>query len=138
MSNFQLNVGEVLGFKYQSFISKQKALAISNPEKYYKERDQLDLEIKQGIATSIYDKLFHLLNAGTGITNAMSSGSPCYPPQKINDLVLDLVASLAGELADVVNIVFPDDFQKIADSRLVIKQKGESVNIGTSGTTPNV
>ena len=137
MANFQLEVGEVLGFKYQSFIGKQKALAISNPDKYYKERDLLDSEIKEGIATTIYTDLYTVLTKGSQ-KNAFSSGTPMYPPQKINDLVLDLVASLAEELADVVNLIYPDDFMKIADSRLVIKQKGEAINIGTSGVAPIV
>ena len=141
MSNFQLKVGEVLGFKYQSFIGKQKALAISNPDKYYKERNALDSDIKEGIATLIYDQLFIVLTSGLASASgtAVISNAPVnYPPQKINDLVLDLVASLAEELADIVNLVYPDDFMKIADSRLVIKQKGESVNIGTSGVAPTV
>ena len=68
----------------------------------------------------------------------MTNKEVAYPPQKINDVVLDLVASLAEELADIVNLVFPDDFMKIADSRLVIKQKGDSVNIGSSGVAPTV
>ena len=137
MSNFQLKVGEVLGFKYQSFIGKQKALAISNPDKYYKERNLLDSEIKEGIATKIYDDLYVVLTKGSSVS-AFTSGEPQYPPQKINDLVLDLVASLAEELADVVNLIYPDDFMKIADSKLVIKQKGEAINIGTSGVAPIV
>ena len=136
-TNFKLDVGEVLGFKYQSFIGKQKSLAISNPDKYYKERNALDQEIKEDLATKIYDDLFIVLTKGSQ-TNKFSSGEPMYPPQKINDLVLDLVASLAEELSDIVNLVFPDDFTRIADSRLVIKQKGESVNIGTSGVAPIV
>ena len=136
-TNFKLSVGEVLGFKYQSFIGKQKALAISNPDKYYKERNLLDSEIKEGIATKIYDDLYVVLTKGSSVS-AFTSGEPQYPPQKINDLVLDLVASLAEELADVVNLIYPDDFMKIADSRLVIKQKGEAINIGTSGVAPIV
>ena len=136
-TNFKLSVGEVLGFKYQSFIGKQKALAISNPDKYYKERNLLDSEIKEGIATKIYDDLYVVLTKGSSVS-AFTSGEPQYPPQKINDLVLDLVASLAEELADVVNLIYPDDFMKIADSKLVIKQKGEAINIGTSGVAPIV
>ena len=135
MSNFQLKVGEVLGFKYQRFISAQKALAISDPKTYYTQRDELDAEIKEGIATTIYDTLFVVLTKGASF---MTNKEVAYPPQKINDVVLDLVASLAEELADIVNLVYPDDFMKIADSRLVIKQKGDSVNIGSSGVAPTV
>ena len=135
MSNFQLKVGEVLGFKYQRFISAQKAMAISDPKTYYTQRDKLDSQIKEDIATKIYEDLFEVLTKGASF---MTNKDVQYPPQKINDVVLDLVASLAEELADIVNLVFPDDFMKIADSKLVIKQKGDAINIGTSGVAPTV
>ena len=135
MSNFQLKVGEVLGFKYQRFISAQKAMAISDPKTYYSQRDKLDSQIKEDIATKIYEDLFEVLTKGASF---MTNKDVQYPPQKINDVVLDLVASLAEELADIVNLVFPDDFMKIADSKLVIKQKGDAINIGTSGVAPTV
>ena len=134
MSNFKLEVGEVLGFKYQRFISAQKSMAISDPKQCYKERDALDQEIKEDVAKLIYEKLFTVLTKGS---SSMTNKEVQYPPQKINDVVLDLVASLAEELADIGNLVFPDDFTIIADSRLVIKQKGESTNIGTGGVIPN-
>ena len=135
MSNFQLKVGEVLGFKYQRFISAQKAIAISDPKTYYAERDKLDSQIKEDIATRIYEDLYVVLTNGASF---MTNKEVHYPPQKINDVVLDLVASLAEELSDIVNLVFPDDFMKIADSKLVIKQKGDAINIGTSGVAPTV
>jgi len=132
-ANFQLNTGDVLGFNYRNFISKQKGLAISKPDAYYKERNDTMDAVKVICVEETYKALFSLLTKGeykSGTTAVQISNKPVsYPPQKINDLLIEICSTLADSLEEVVELVFPSDFEKIADSRLLIKTKGESVSV---------
>jgi len=136
--NFQLNTGDVLGFNYRSFISSQKAIAISDPKTYYQQRNDLMQDLKVTIIEKMYENLFNVLTIGkppAGGKSSQLATKPCYPPQKINDLLINLCSDLAENLEEVVELVFPSDFEKIADSRLLIKTRGESVNVG-GGAAP--
>ncbi len=130
-ANFKVNTGDVLGFNYRNFISNQKAKAISKPEVYYTERNTLMDAVKVQVITNTYNTLFDLLTKGTNPTGITSSLTivPSYPPQKCNDILIDICSTLADSLEEVVDLIYPSDFEKIAESRLLIKTKGESVSV---------
>ena len=102
--NFKLNVGEVLGFEYQNFMSKQKSLAISNPDKFFTDRAKLSQALKVKLSTDLYDSLYGLLIKGSFGTYTMpAKQTPSYPPQKMNDVVISVVSELASALEDVLS-----------------------------------
>ena len=138
--NFKLDTSDVLGFNYRNWISKQKAKAISKPQQYFEDRDKLMNAIKNSCITSTYDTLFDVLNEGTvngGGTTYNMDGHPKFPPQKINDILINICTSLAEDLEEVVDIVFPSDFERIADSRLLLQTKAKVINVG-GATAPSV
>ena len=129
MSNFKLDVEQVMGFDYETFISHQKALAISNPKEFYTERNEVLKCLKIKIVKDIYKDLFDALSTGTiaGVSKAnfLTNGIlPHYPPQLINDEVLFICKGVSNHLNEIVNILYPDDYQKIADAKATINTKG--------------
>ena len=137
-STFELDPNDVLGFEFQNFIRKQKRQAINNPTLYDNECDLANSIIKQEITKKIFDVLKAFLTKGEAVTSGggsnlkLSQGPVNYPTQKIHQFVLDIVEDLAEDLDKIIQLVFPDTFGNIADSRLVIKQKGTGVDVATN------
>ena len=92
--------------------------------------------VQQEITKNIFKILKDFLTQGTATGSntvlKITNGPVNYPTQQIHKHVLDLVEDLAEDIDKIIQIVFPDNFGNIADSRLVIKQKGTVID-GTGG-----
>ncbi len=95
--------------------------------------------VKVTCITTTYETLFSLLTDGkvAGATPYELDKKPQYPPQKCNDVLINICSDLAESLEEIVDLVFPADFEKIADSRLLLNTRGNTVTVG-SGTVAAV
>jgi hypothetical protein len=127
----------VLGIKYQGFLNRQKATCLKDPESYVNQRDYLLEIITNNIIDALYTNLQLLLTTGKHPSILKAEyvpNNPQYPPQKINDVIMDVVGQLAEGLNQIVDILCPEAYLKYTDSKLNIQAHG--ANVGPSAATP--
>ena len=135
-NKFELDTDDVLGFAYSEYISNMRGMAIAQPAKYFQLRSDVMKTVKRDAVGSLYKSIFNILSKGTDLKGA-SIGAlgddpryiPHYPSQKINDFAIEVAASLADSLNKVVDILMPDDFEKLASQKLLIKGKSSAIDI---------
>ena len=133
---FRLDTDDILGFSYQEYINKQRGLAISNPSAYFTLRANVMKRVKRDAVGALYKTIFNALSLGQDAkeqpldsTNLGSSSSiPKYPSNLINDIAISISASLASSLDQVVDILLPNDFDKIATSKLTVKAGAKTID----------
>lgn len=127
MADQQINPNVYLGLEYNNYKSQVFAVALSAPTDYFKAKqvvnDTLKKNIIQGIYTTIYNALDELKDPdGDKILRTqpapLSTISPKYPNQKIQQLALDASASIEKIMDEVVEILFPSDYNEILATKL--------------------
>ena len=132
-NKFYVDVNNVLGFEYQSYISTITALALSKPDEYYKMRAETLAKVRNGIIQKIYATIFNVLHLGKdGDNNAIGTlgkGAyiPHYPGPKINDLTISLTSELSDNLEKVIDIILPQEFITLANKSLTLKGRASLV-----------
>lgn len=131
--NQKLSAIDTLGIKYRSFSSKVKSLALSKPSDFFNLRHHVQEQLEERLVTVIYEEIYQFLKYGKidkkdiKIANAAGTGSinlpaaPSVPPQKINSIALAMCSDIGKSLEEAINLVLPDDFNKIVDSGLSMK-----------------
>ncbi len=120
---------EVLGIKYQQFLNKQKAVCLKTPDVYVEQREKILVALTNSVIDKLYTDIKALLSTGamTGLDQTFHPKNCNYPPQKINDVIMNIVGQLAEGLNHVVDIVCPEDYLKYTDSKLNIQAKGTAI-----------
>ena len=54
---------------------------------------------------------------------------PKFPSHKINDFSISVAAQLGESLNKIIDILLPDDFTKLASSKLEIQGKASSIDV---------
>lgn len=130
---FELDSEIVLGFKYEAFISSVRSMALSNPSAYFELRKEVMKKVRSDAVGQLYKTFFNVLTEGKDFKGApigrLGSGDliPCYPPQKVNDLAISAANDMAAWIDKAVDILLPDDFEKLASSKLHLKGKSMTI-----------
>lgn len=128
---FKIDTNDVLGINYSAYKTKVYALALSEPSKYYKIREQVVAAIKNAAVKNIYEIIYGFLKdgvAGTGVSlESLIGAKPCYPSSKINEIALGAAESLDSIIEDTIKICLPANYDDIAQKKLT--QKGASIGI---------
>jgi hypothetical protein len=144
-NKFELDTEDVLGYGYQEYLSNIRGVAISQSSEYYKLRSALMRTIKRDAVKNLYTSIFQALSKGCDIngrpiqsdegngTVVLGRGSlvPMYPSQKVNDFAVEVSAMLGEHLNKIVDLLMPDEFEKIAAKKLQIKGAANSIDIST-------
>ena len=132
-ANFKLDTDDVLGFKYEAYVAQVRGLALSQPASYFELRREVMKTVRAQAVGDLYKTFFNVLHDGRSLTGAtigkLGSGDyiPCYPQQKINDLAISAANDMAGWIDKVVDIILPDDFEKLASAKLNLKGKAMTI-----------
>ena len=120
---------EVLGIKYQQFLNKQKATCLKDPQTYVNQRDAILVVLTNNVIDGMYKNIQLLLSTGAlpGLGAEHIQKGCNFPPQKVNDVIMNVVGQLAEGLNQIVDIVCPEDYLKYTDSKLNIQAKGAAV-----------
>ena len=128
-NKFFLEVDDLLGFKYQSYISTITSLSLSSPADYYALRKKVLDTVKVDCVKNMYSVLFSVLSSGKDKNGdpigKLGTGDfvPAYPSNKINDLCLTIANDLADHINRVVDIILPKSFDKLSEASLTLKGK---------------
>lgn len=136
-NKFQLDTNDVLGFAYQEYTAEIRALALATPAKYFTLRKEVLRSVKNDAVSNLYKTLFQVLSKGETL-NGNSIGSdiklggqnglhPNYPSQKINDFCIQVASDLADHINRAIDIILPDDFEKIASGKLNLKGRANVI-----------
>jgi transcription termination factor Rho len=134
-TNFRVNASQYLGLSYQEYCNDLYAMAISNPEAYFKMRKEVLKAVKQDAIGKMYDVFYDILVNGT-VNNAhvLNNGTddlePQYPEQKVSEIALSASNTLDNILNRVIELILPIDYKDIA-----LKRIGERAQSKTPTTT---
>ena len=134
-NQFKLDTNDVLGLNYQKYCEKIKSLALSKPSEYFDLRQEVLEKVKADAVGNLYNTLFAVLSEGKDLAGnpigklGTEKFVPCYPSQKINDFALGAATDMAEWINDAIDIILPDDFEKIAMGKLRLKGKGSSIEV---------
>lgn len=127
MSNFRVNVANVLGLDQQRVRAQLLALALSKPSEYFSLRQQVIDAITVGTVEQTYAQYWTILTEG--IPEIKLDGktfAPNLPEQQVNKFALK-VANAVREIAEeAVESILPMKYNDLAVSsaRGVLKAKG--------------
>ena len=137
---FQVDTNDVLGFSYGAYISSVTALSLSNPGQYHALRASVLKSVKTEAVKDLYNTIFNILNKGTTVEGqTITAGTglatlgqapyiPGYPSQKINDIALLIARDMSDHLDDVVDIILPHNFERLASAALSLKGRASVLN----------
>ena len=137
-NKFQLDTNDVLGFAYQEYVSSIRALALSKPAEYFKLRKEVLKEVKNEAVGQLYNTLFSVLSKGETLKKTKIGTPPYhlggtdglhpkYPSQKINDFCIQVASDLADHINRAIDIILPDDFEKLAAGKLNLKGRANVI-----------
>ena len=130
---FFLNTQNVLGFEYQEYVASVRALALSKPAEYFELRREVLKKVKTDAVSNLYKTLFNVLSTGTDINSrpigvlGTTHYKPHFPSQKINDFCIGVASDLADHINRAIDIILPDDFEKLASGKMSLKGRGNVI-----------
>ena len=145
-ANMKLTPEIITGLEYKKFKSQMYSLALGTPSRYYILREKVLESIETDLVKLIYNTFYmaltegktasgaeitvstaELTTAGITPTTPIKLKMPHYPTHLINNLSLDAVADMETHLQKIVDIIVPQDFDKISSSRMALSGKASSV-----------
>ena len=129
-TNFRVDTNDVLGFNYEAYIADVRAIALSDPSKYFALRKTVMEKVRRDAVGSIYTTFFNVLTAGTDVNDDAISGfdyKPCYPSDKVSLFAQKAAKHMTQFCNECVDIILPDNFEKLAERKLNIKGQANTI-----------
>lgn len=132
-NNFKVDTNDVLGLNFQEYVSNVRCLALASPAQYFELRRDVLRVVKRDAISALYETFYCVLSKGTDKNgNAIgklgtANYQPGYPSQKINNFSLEVSKVLADYIDTCIDIILPDDFEKISESKLSLKGRANVI-----------
>ena len=123
------NPQDILGLQFSQYKQKVYSLSITNPTEYFATREKMEEILKRVLVTNMYDVIYNLLRYGIINDNGtekqvcVSSASPFYPSNMVNDEATKISATLNSIIDDIIDIIHPSDYEALALDKMRIKAK---------------
>ena len=139
MSDFKIDTTNYLGLDHNTYKNKLLQISLTNASEYFKMRENVIRNVKNDAIKKMYEVFYKVMSDGKLISgkNAASRADnepnvgdidkvfkPAYPSQKITEFALGASKTLDAICEECIELIFPDDYRKIAESRLM--RKGEA------------
>ena len=133
-NQFFVPTDDVLGFEYQAYVAKVRSLALATPSEYFELRRVVLKQVKSDAVGSLYNTIFNVLTEGRdikgnpiGALGRSEEMRPHYPSQKVNDFAIEVCGVMADHLNRAIDLILPDDFQKLAEGKLNLKGRADTI-----------
>ena len=140
-SNMELQPEVLTGLNFKRWKNKMYSLALSSPKQYYALREAVLDKVQTQIVKDLYKIFYNALikgedkdgnpirfAGGDGI-QAVALGKPDYMPHICNNIAMEAVSDLESHINKIVDILVPQDLEKIASTKMTISGKAESINV---------
>ena len=123
------NPQDILGLQFSQYKQKVYSLSVTNPTEYFATREKMEEILKRVLVTNMYDVIYNLLRYGIINDNGtekqvcVSSASPFYPSNMVNDEATKISATLNSIIDDIIDIIHPSDYEALALDKMRIKAK---------------
>ena len=123
------NPQDILGLQFSQYKQKVYSLSVTNPTEYFTTREKMEEILKRVLVTNMYDVIYNLLrygiinDNGTETKVCVSSASPFYPSNMVNDEATKISATLNSIIDDIIDIIHPSDYEALALDKMRIKAK---------------
>ena len=135
--NQKIDPSQALAIKHRVYLANIKSKALQQPSIYFSMRMKVLEEIEQKMCERTYEMFYDLLKNGKLETKAISvvDGAtnftlppPEVPVQKINEIALQVANNISLALEDAINIILPENFDKIVESKMSLKSAGAHID----------
>ena len=129
-NTFNIDTGDYLGIKYESFKDEMLALALAEPSEYFKLRKAVLQRVKQQAVEDQFRIYYNLLTAGTSKEGAdiirdgagvkpetAAKFKPNYPKQLTSQFALGAAKTIDKIAEEAVEILLPKDYKSISQDR---------------------
>ena len=129
-NTFNIDTGDYLGIKYESFKDEMLALALAEPSEYFKLRKAVLQQVKQQAVEDQFRIYYNLLTAGTdkdgrevipggaGVkAETAAKFKPNYPKQLSSQFALGAAKTIDKIAEEAVEILLPKDYKSISQDR---------------------
>ena len=124
------NPQDILGLQFSQYKQKVYSLSVTNPTEYFATREKMEEILKKNVlVTNMYDVIYNLLRYGIINDNGtekqvcVSSASPFYPSNMVNDEATKISATLNSIIDDIIDIIHPSDYEALALDKMRLKAK---------------
>ena len=136
-TEFKIDPADYLGIEHEGFKQNMLELALSKPSEYFELRRIVLDHTKKETVKNIYTTYYNLLTLGkkndgsdivpsTGGTKMYDNKfKPHIPKQKVNEFSLMASKTIDRIAEDALEMILPQDYRKIAESRTTQKTSGE-------------
>ena len=129
-NTFNIDTGDYLGIKYESFKDEMLALALAEPSEYFKLRKAVLQKVKQQAVEDQFKIYYNLLTTGTDKAGGqiLTGGAgirgdtadkfvPNYPKQLTSQFALGAAKTIDKIAEEAVEILLPKDYKSISQDR---------------------
>jgi hypothetical protein len=129
-NTFEIDTGDYLGIKYESFKDDMLALALAEPSEYFKLRKVVLEKVKQDAVEDQFKIYYNLLTLGkkkgggdliigdVGLKGTtVAKFVPNYPKQLTSQFALGAAKTIDRIAEEAVEILLPKDYKSISQDR---------------------
>jgi hypothetical protein len=127
--NFKLDTSNYIGFKYKKYKNGMKAMALTEPTKYAKLRNDLVEKLTDQLSKDWYDRTYEILSEGKvgGVSLGLPS-KPEYPSQDLAKLALSHTETIVDMMDEIVDLLVPEEYLSTAINQLEAKRNTSGIN----------
>lgn len=121
--NFKLDTSNYIGFKYKKYLNDKRGMALTEPSKYAKLRNDLVDKLTDTLSKEWYDRTYEILTDGSLGGVSLGIGKPDYPSQELAKLALAHTKTIVEMMDEIVDLLVPEDYLSTAITQLDAKRK---------------
>ena len=127
--NFKLNTSNYIGFEYRKYLAEKKAMALTRPVDYAKERNNVVDLLTDKLSKDWYNMTYNILTVGKhdNIDLELGKTIPSYPAQELAKLALSHTQTIVDMMDEIVELLLPESYLGTAMSQLEAKRTTDGI-----------
>lgn len=127
VQTFKLDTSNYIGFKYEKYLNEMRSMALTEPTKYAKLRNEAIDKLSDAVSRDFYNRTYEILTNGVYNGVTVSDTKPQYPGPKLAELALSHTQTIVDMMDEIVDLLFPEKFLATANAQLEFKRKANNI-----------
>lgn len=128
------NSKNIFGQEYSKYVNRLSAMAIANPEAYFKLREKVIDGVGKKLIDDISETYYKILTDGK-IGNELifdaAIGPPNYPKNKANKIAMNAAATSLNIFNSIISIILPSEITEISKLKVLNKSIAQTKSTET-------